>query len=151
MIYVAILAVAVIAITRVLIVMTRSYTSIVVARDLNHSALVGFEAMVREIRGSASVTAGSSTLGAHPGRLTTAAGATTTEFYMAGTQLMFRKNGVVQGPLTLSTARVTNLVFRQVSTGSSEAIKIEMTLAAGTSTAARSVNLYSTAILRGSY
>jgi competence protein ComGF len=57
------------------------------------------------------------------------------------------ETGVLSGPLTISGAEVTTLIFKQIKSGKSEAIRTEMTIKSGI----KSETFYSTEILRGSY
>ena len=64
---------------------------------------------------------------------------------------MLQRNGADVGPLSVSAAVVSSLVFRSISTSTSQAIKIELTVESGASTAYFTKNFYETATLRGSY
>ncbi len=154
-IYVALL-VLIVGITIVSIVsMVQSQRNIKSNLLIQESAMVALDRMVREIRDSSGVDV-SSTFGSNPGILKLngtdiSNNSRTVEFYVNSGRLMLKENGVVSGPLTLASVTVSNLVFRFLDTASSDAVKIEMTLVAGTGETQKTENFYTTTILRSSY
>lgn len=133
--------------------MASSDRKIKAARIIENSAVLSVEKMEREIRDAESIIVASSTLGTHPGKLVlsgkNASGtARTVEFYLSAGKLLIRENEVELGTLTEKDAQVTNLVFNRFATSTSEGVKIDMTIEAGTSTSYRSEKFYSSAILR---
>jgi len=151
LVYVAVLVVLLLAITGMLFSMTRSYAAFVGARNLNASASIALERMTREIRAANSITAGSSVFDTSPGRLTIVGPATTTEFYIAGDTLYVRENGVDSGALTRSGVSVDSLVFRQLDSGISSGVRIELTLSAVTGTTTKTEQFSAFSVLRNSY
>jgi prepilin-type N-terminal cleavage/methylation domain-containing protein len=154
-IYIAILSVVFTVVVNIILSLTRSYSLLRTTRDINTGILVGFETMTREVKAADSVDGAGSTLGAHPGVLklnTTANGSSSSvEFYLSSTTLMMKRDGVVQGPLTGSGVSVTNLLFRQITASSSQAIKMDMTLQVEAGSTTKTINVYNTVVLRGSY
>lgn len=153
--YVAILSLCFLAVTETLIVATRAFGSFRAAERIAEDAGPALERVVREVR-DANAVSGASVLGSHPGKLilatTNGSGAArTVEFYLDSEKLSLKEDGAVTGALTSGKTTVTNLVFRKVTTARSQGVKIELTLASGTGSAARNENFYVTAVLRDSY
>ncbi|KKU25887.1 MAG: hypothetical protein UX39_C0016G0008 [Candidatus Magasanikbacteria bacterium GW2011_GWA2_46_17] len=155
-IYVGLLAIILVAMMNMLFGMSRAYGYLKFSRHIQSSAVTALDRMVRDIRNAQSVNTAESTLGTSPGVLTINTTTATSssqklQFYILNGTLRVKRDGGDLGPLTLSDVSVSNLVFRQINTGISQAVKIEMTLSAGTGPTARSVNFYNTAVLRDSY
>lgn len=151
-IYVGLLTLVMVSVVGMLVGMTRSYRYLKLSREMQSSAVSSLDRMVRDIRNANSVNVAQSTLNTSPGVLvlnttTSTSSVQTLKFYVSSGVLRIMQDGGDIGPLTLSNSTVTNLVFRQISTGESQAVKIEMTLLTGT----RSANFYATAVLRDSY
>ncbi|MDO8594048.1 MAG: prepilin-type N-terminal cleavage/methylation domain-containing protein [bacterium] len=154
--YIAILSLALLVVTQTLVVLMRSYGVLRGAQHIEEDVGGALDRMVREIRDANGVDDAGSVLGTHPGKLllntTTLAGAPrTVEFSLSAGQLLLKENGVVTGFLTSSSTSLSSLIFRKITSVRSKGVKIEMTMQSGTSTAARSENFYSTAVLRDSY
>ena len=86
-----------------------------------------------------------------PGRLTIVGPATTTEFYIAGDTLYVRENGAEAGALTRPGVSVDTLVFRQLDSGISSGIRIELTLSSVTGTTTKTEQFSVFSVLRNSY
>lgn len=150
--YIAMFTVLLSAVTYGTMVLVKSYRDTKSVRKVENSALASMDRMVREIRNATSVDTGASSFGNSSGILTINNGpSTTTRFYLSNQRIYVDENGAVLGPITLSSVRVTSLIFRHIATTTSEAIKIEMTMAGHTSSPSVSENFYNTAVLRGSY
>jgi prepilin-type N-terminal cleavage/methylation domain-containing protein len=156
LVYVAILATVFILVVNTILVVTGSYSSIKSSNDLNNSALVSLERLVRETRQANSIDLVQSVFGAHPGRLVL----NTTDknndplvidFYIENNQLKIKKNGVLSGALVRDNVIVDNLVFRNLSTTTSSSVKIEMTLSVSEGKVNKTEKFYSSVVLRGSY
>ncbi len=135
---------------------SRSFGLLQSGRTVESSAIASFERMTREIRDAKSIDLVQSSLGTSPGQLflnsTDASGnAETFGFFLTGQSLHLKDNGVDQGALTLSSARVTSLTFQRIATSVSEAVKISMTIESGSGPSYKSATFYNTAVLRGSY
>lgn len=155
-IYVAILAVAFTIVVGSLIRMTSAYGRLRDAQNIQNAAITALDRMTRELRDAESIVLASSSFGSHPGRLTlqtTDASSTprTVEFYMDGNVLKMKENGVDQGPIMRPNVVLSSLIFRHATTTVSDAVKVELTFVAGTSTSVRTENFYTTVILRNSY
>lgn len=152
LVYVGLMVVVLVALVNMLLSMSKAYGYLKYSKHLQTSAVTSLDRMVRDIRNAVSVNVAQSTLDSSPGVLTinttTVSGtAQTFKYYISGGAVKVVQDGADLGPLTLPDVTVNSLIFRKIETGISQAIKIELTLTAGTRTA----NFYDTAILRGSY
>lgn len=124
--------------------------------DVNSSAVNAFSRFSRDIRRAESVNAVESTLGASNGRLvlnlreSNGSYSTQTFSLSSGTVESFYNNAYT-GDLTPRSIEVSNLTFRRFLTGSTTAIRIEMTVAPDASSSVPALNFYGTYVLRGSY
>ncbi len=152
-IYVSILSVISIFIVNMLISLTSTYRTVVALRSAENSGILAMERMSRDIRASTSINLGQSTLANSPGVLTliTTSGviSTTTKYYVDQGMLKVDVNGVYLGPLSLFNATVTNLVFRVIDSGVSQAVKVDMTVQGTTGTVTKTKTFHSTVILKG--
>ena len=156
LIYTGILMLLVAVVGSTLLSMGRAYRSLGAEQAVENAGRVGLERMAREARSSHAIDLSGSTFGTSPGQLslnTTDENGTAivVQFFLSGESLHVREGGVDQGPLTVASARVTNLVFRKITTEKSTAIKIEMAVESGTSSAYHARSFYDTSILRPSY
>ncbi len=154
--YVAIMTIIFLAIVETVVLLASSYNSVKANNAVLSSALFSLDRMVREIRNSNGVNNTGSVFGVNPGSLllnTTddSGNPRTVQFYIDSGKLSDKENGVYAGPLTSSGAKVSRLVFYQINSVKSQAIKIEMTIQSGTGTASTSANFYGTATIRNSY
>lgn len=155
-IYTALLVVILVLIVNFIISFGRAYNVLRTTIHINNSATVSFERMIREIRQANDVDTGASTLGVHPGHLVlsttdTSSNPVTLEFYINGGVLTVKEDGVDVGTLTRTDVTIESLVFRNISNGTSEAVKIEMTLESEVASSTRVKNFYGSAVLRDSY
>lgn len=154
-IYIAFFAVlSVLAIEAIMVVMKSFYT-LRLTQNINQSATTALERMSREVRNAYDIDAGGSTFNANPGHLTlrtkdSGGVNTTVEFYVSNGQIGIREGGVDKGSLMAKSTTVTNLVFRQITTTNSKAIKIEMSLHDAHGLLTRDAVFYDTIVLRGS-
>ena len=154
-VYTAILVVILLLIVSFIVSFGRAYNVLRTTIHINNSATISFERMIREIRQANDVDTAASTLGTHPGKLvlkTTEEGTPVTlEFYINGGALTVRKDGVDEGTLTRTDVTIQNLVFQSVSNGTSEAVKVEMTLESVVANTTKVKKFYGSAVLRDSY
>ena len=155
-VYVVILSIIFVIVVNTLLVIVRSYSFVKVSIDINSSATISMERMVQEIRRSLSIDDTLTILDSNPGRLvlnsTDSMGTPTTfDFYLDSGSLKLDQGGVLTGSLTKDNATVSNLIFRKITTGESEAIKIEMQIDASSGNTSKSEAFQNTAVLRGSY
>lgn len=156
LIYVALMALIAVALVNSIMTITRSYNQLRVRAAIDASAATAFNRMILEIRNAESIDVATSTFDTSPGALglnsTDSSGnATTTRFYVASGRLRLIVGTADQGPLTASTTAITSLIFRRLSTTTSEAVKIEMQIDGQSGHATKTGTYYSTVVLRGSY
>ncbi|MBP6884387.1 MAG: hypothetical protein KBC17_01015 [Candidatus Pacebacteria bacterium] len=137
--------------------MMKIYTETRVDNDLLDSAHVSMERMTREIRGATSIDTSASTLGTSPGVLklnsTTSGGsAKTVQFSLSSgvLKLTDSTDGTARD-VTGSKTSVTSLIFRNITTTNGNAVRIEITIQSTRSGSAKTITLYNTVALRGSY
>ena len=154
-IYIAILVFMLIIIMNITVSMIYSHRKIKSSRNIESSANVSLERISRETRQADSIDDNLSIFNYSPGKLvlvgTDAVGnIKTVEFYLSSSTIFMKENGVDQGPISQSEARVTSLVFRSFSdpTFSARGVKVEINIESGTSTYYRSDSFYSSATLR---
>ncbi|MES2059454.1 MAG: hypothetical protein V4438_00300 [Patescibacteria group bacterium] len=131
-----------------------SYGRVKSSKAIEESATYAIDRMAREINSGTSIDVAASTLGSTPGRLFLYTidennASSTSEFYLSGQTLHIKVAGVDQGPLNVSGARVTSLIFRSIDTTQTKGIKIEMVIESATGTSYLSKNFYDTMVLRG--
>ena len=151
-IYVSLLTALFIMAINMLLSFSQSYKTLSALRIAEHSAIDSMERITREVRSATSVDSANSTLGTSPGVITlvaTSAGvSTTTKFYVQNGVLKVDVAGVYLGPLTLSSATTTNLVFRLLNNGTSNAVKIDLTVEATAGNITKAKTYHSTVILQ---
>lgn len=155
-VYIAIFAVLAVLVINSFIVVLSSFNQTRTNRDLLESGNTMFERVSREIRLANSVTTGESTLGSSPGVLTLSGiddvGASrVVKFIVENGKLNLYEDGVLVGPLNGQNTQVTSLIFRQITTTNSSAVKVELTLQDLRGKNRKTVNFYDTVILRGGY
>ncbi len=153
-IYVFILTIISAVIINMLLSFTSTYRTVVALRIAENSGIDSMERITRDIRAASSVDLSNSILSASPGRLaltTTSGGvSTTTRFYLNEGILKVDVNGVFVGPLTVSKAQVTSLVFRLLDSGVSQAVRVDMTVQATVGSTVKTKTYHATVILKGS-
>lgn len=154
--YILILTMLLLVIVNILVVLVSSERSIKTSRNIENAAAVSMERMTREIRNATSIDVANSTFGGSPGVLTlntidSSGNPESIKFYLSSSVVSLDQYGVYIGPLFPSSVTATSLIFREIDSGKSIAVKIEMTLTAGNGSYAKTASFYSTAILRGSY
>lgn len=156
LVYLALLILLLGGIINSTLLLAKSYRSVKAVRSIESSAISSMDRMMREIKDATSINSGLSSFNVNPGTLalntTDASGtAETLKFYVLDNKIMMDRNGSNVGQLTFSDSRITTLIFRSISTSTSQAVKIEMAIQSGTSTSFITKNFYDTAILRSSY
>ena len=156
LIYIAVVSLMMILLVNTVLSIINAYSDLRLARNIETSATVSFDRMIREIRGAKSVDMINTTFGVNPGRLvlntTDSSGANTTiDFYVDSNLLKVKEGGVYIGPLTSSTTIITNLTYTLLSTTTSKAVKIDMGLSSTRKSTTKTGTFHDTVILRGSY
>ena len=155
-VYVVILGIIAVLAVNSTLEMTKAYVNLRVSRDMNASATAVLERMTREIRGADDIDAAQSVFGANPGRLMLntkdAGGAdTTVEFYLENGLIKVKEGGVAKGALMTSSTQASSFIVRSLSNSNSNAIKIDLTIAATRGNVSKTRSFYNTIVLRGSY
>jgi hypothetical protein len=144
-------------VTTMLVAMQRAIAQTVVSRRIHAAASVVLERIVRDARVAYDINELASTLGTHPGRVTLLVRGSgggpdvAYEFTGTGSTIEVRRDGVLQGALVPDNVDATNLVFRQIATPVSTALRIELTLHAEQGHASGTERFYTTAVLRDVY
>lgn len=152
LVYVAILGIVSVAIISASMAVNSSFNNTRVTRNLLESGNNGMERITREIRQASSIDLASSTFGSSPGVLTlnskdSGGSNRVVKFYVLNGALNIDDNNSPPDNFLNQNVTATNLIFRRISTGAGEAVKIELTLNNGTI----SEKFYDTVILRGGY
>lgn len=155
-VYLAIVALLFVIVINTLISMSSTSKVLKLAKNLNGAVTTSLERMTREIRQANGVDSASSVLNVSPGKLVLNSSDSngnpiSVEFSMLNGVLYLKQGGVSQGPLTLASTTVDNLVFKVLQNSKSTAVKIEYQLTATDGSRAKTENFYTTTILRGSY
>ena len=156
LVYIALVAIIIGALVNTLVVLAQSYKQVLASRTLDSSALLSLDRMTSVIRSSGSIDFSNTTLNSSAGVLTLNAhdangAAYTAKFYVQDGVIHMDTNGVFEDRLTSSSTAVTSLMFRYIDTPVSDAVRIELTLAADVNGYNKVENYYTTAILKNSY
>ena len=156
LLYAGLFSLLLVSMVGMIIGMSRAYSYLSFSKRIQTSAITAVDRMVRDIRSAESVNQSQSAFGVSPGVLTInttamASSSQTIQFFVSSGVLRVKSGGVDVGPLTLPGVTVSNLIFRHMNSGISEAVKIELTLTVGTGPTMRTANFYATALLRDSY
>ena len=148
-IYMAVLAMFMIAIVQGIMGFLKSYRVIKTLKNIENSAIISMDRMQREIRNATSITAISTST--NPGSFTLSSGTSTTRFYVSNNQLHLDQNGADIGPLVMQGITTSRFVVSLIATSTRQAVKVEMTLQAVVDGVTKSKNFYGTSIVRGEY
>lgn len=155
-IYIAFFAILSVITVNATILVMKSFYSLRISQNISQSATTAMERMSHEIRNAYNVDTANSTLGSSPGRLTLLTkdinGANiSVEFYVnAANQVGLIVAGVDKGSLLAKSVTVDSLIFREITTVNSKAVKVEMTLRDTRQDTTKTVKFYDTIVLRGS-
>ena len=157
-IYIVVFSMMSIALVQVIISINKAYGAIKSNQALEMSASDSLNKMSRDIRNATSVLIGPSTnFGVSPGKLALSSKdgsgvVHTVEYYVdANKMLQVKEDGISVGKLTSSSTPISNLVFSQITTGNSSAVKIDLSLQVLKDKATTTESFHSTYVLRGSY
>ncbi len=145
LVYLAIVATALTLIVGTALGLSRAYGGAANLARIERDAVSALERITREARAGAAVDGVGSTL------VLSMDNGGTREFFVSGGALHMKENGVDQGSLTGSAVAASSFVVRLITTGRSEAVKIELALQSGSGTASTTKRFYATTILRNSY
>ena len=135
---------------------TKIFSDFRLTRNINNSAEVILERIVREVRQAYDVNQVESSFGTHPGKLTLKTidpsdVDTTIEFYVDSGTVKVKEGGVDQGFLGSQDVGVDILVFNFITNANTEAVKTRLQLSAQRGSSQKIKTFYATTILRGSY
>lgn len=153
LIYIVIMTIMLSVIFGVIVVFVRSNNRIKESKNIENSAISALERITREIHDAKDVEMSQSSFGSNPGILVlnttdTSGNPRLVRFSVDSGVLRLSENGVDNGPLTLGKVKITNLIFRFISTSNSKAVKIELTLEGNVGSETKTESFYDTAILR---
>ena len=147
--YISIFAVVFLIMINSIIVMTRSFREASINTDIIQSSGI-MDRISREIRKAESIN----TINTSDLKLNTtndAGTATTVQFSLSGSNIIFYDNDVLLGNLNSPNISVTSLSFTQITTAKGTAVKVFMTVLSNNYGSNRSENFYNTIVLRGNY
>lgn len=153
-VYVAILGALAAIAANTLIIAGASLAEIRAERALNAATAVAMERAVRLVRGAEAIDEALSTLGSSPGALALLGPETppAVSRFAVNSEALLLTVGNQTATLTPPGVAVTELVFRRMAAGTtSEAVRIELTLAASSGRATSTLRSYATVVLRNSY
>lgn len=157
LVYLAILLVLLAAMINMTLIVSRTYRSLKVSKNIEAAAGVAFERMTREIRGAISINTANSIFDTNPGVLVlnttdpSSGAAMTVKFYVRDGKLQIDEQGINIGALTPLNTTITNLVFRHIPVSKSVGVKIEVTIQSSLAEVSAAGNFYDTAELRRSF
>ena len=155
-IYVALLALFSVAMVNTLLILTKSWTTVKLAKSISISATSVLERMTREVRTATAIDTGLSTFNATSSVLVInsqdlSGAATTFKFFVSGSTLKIQKGAGSSDALTLSTTPVTNFTLRRITTSQSEAVRIELQVQSTYRGQTSTQDFYDVVQLRGGY
>lgn len=157
LVYIALLTVMFLGVVKTLTLLSTSYRKVEAVRSLETSAIISMDRILRVTKDATSIDTAQSSFNVSSGVLAlNGLDANSTpvsiSFSLSGGRIMLAENGVNLGPLTTGDTNVTSLIFRQYSTTTSSAVKVEMIMTnASSAPFSTTRNFYGTAVLRGSY
>ena len=154
LIYISILAVLLSVISNTALLMTKAYSKIKSARDMNNSAFEIMERLTREIRWSASVNEDQSVFNSDNGILSLNAvnnegGQIQEQFYLENENLIMTQNGANPTVLNSENMQVKKMIFNLATTSVSSLVKIKFELEGKGDSQTK--NFYNSAVLREGY
>lgn len=150
LIYVTILTIVILSLINIVSSFSRSYQQLGALRSAENTGLETLERMERDIHAASSIDTSNSTFNTSPGVLTVTTSATTTKFYVTNGEMRIDVNGSFIGPLSMSSAKVTSLIFKNLTTSKSQAVKIDMTVDGTVGSVTRTKKFHTTIILKNS-
>lgn len=157
-VYVALLAVLSVLVMNALFSMTSVFVKAKTLRRLTLDGETAIERITREARLASAVDDAASALATNFSRLSLDTVRSSTDptpankdFYVSQGRVLFQQDGGAPDFLTSPVASTTALRMTKITTARSEAVKIELTLEAGSGANQIIRSFYNTVILRGSY
>lgn len=158
-IYVALLVTLFAGTVSLVLTMSTAYAKARNMRNVTTQGIAVMERVIRDTRLAYTIDTGNSTFAANPGILRLLSvtsptnSASTTRRYSLSGETFILEEGAAPALALTNGVRVTNLVFRNISTGvgTVRAVRVELTVQTGTGTVQAIQNFYGTALLRGGY
>ncbi len=151
LIYVFLASLLLVVLFTLLLNFMRVFITFRAERMVTHSATVAIDRLFKEIRQADEIDASNSIFATNPGYLALDQNQLNpTSFYLTDGVLMMQDNSGSEVSLTDQAVTATNLIFHQINTTRSQAVRFELTLRDNQSSP-RYYNFYGTAVLRGSY
>lgn len=156
LIYVAFFGVLSILIINTLMVVTKVSAKARINYSLADGGTGALESITRIIRNADTVDQIASVFGSDSGSISISyqndSGTTIVDkIYLSGSTIKLDENGLFVGDLTNSKIQVNKLLFQNIVTTESKAIKIEMTIKDSRDGDAKTVDFYNTVILKKKY
>jgi len=153
LLYVAILTFMIVVIMNILVSVSRSQKALVASRNIQASGMLTLERITREVRDANTISITESVFATHPGRLVLESfdelgNSRKVEFFLLNGAVHIMEDGVDLGQLSQPGVVVTGLLFRYLSSPNSKGVRTELILESGTGIASRTINLYSTSVIR---
>lgn len=156
-IYIALLGLISFLVIGAIVQMARAFVAFQVTQSITNSGNIAMERMAREVRNAKAIKAASSTFDVHPGRLVLfiddidTGASTTIDFFVSTSTLWAQVGTDSPEPLLAASTTVDNLVFREITSSTTKAVKTEMTISLTKGTTTRSANFYNTVLLRKTF
>jgi prepilin-type N-terminal cleavage/methylation domain-containing protein len=155
-VYVVILGFLILVLINTLQSVMVTYRHVRIQRAIETSAFTALERMTKEIRNGISVDTSNSTFNNSNGSLTISTKSPTeitktVHVYIDQGVLKISENGTYVGQLTASSTTVTDFTLIRIIGEETEAIKMSLTLQAGTGAYLKRENFYTTTVMRGTY
>lgn len=158
--YVFLLSLILLVVINVLVLIINSQKNLKASKNIENAAVISLERIVREIRNAKSLDLLNSNLNTTSGTITGTLQLNTTDdagnpktvhFFASSTVLSMKENESYTGPITPPNVSLTSLVFRQIDSGNTQAVKVDLTFQSGQGNYQKTVPFYTTAIIRGTY
>jgi prepilin-type N-terminal cleavage/methylation domain-containing protein len=155
-VYVVILSFLILVLINTLHSVMVTYRHVRVQRAIETSAFTALERVTKEIRNGISIDTSNSTFNSTNGKLTLSTKSPTevtktVALYLDQGVLKISENGTYTGQLTASSTTITDFTLVHITQEETEAIKITLTLQAGSGAYIKREDFYTTAVLRGTY
>lgn len=153
LVYIAMLVALLAVMVQMTVTISKTHRSTKVSKNIESAAVSAMERITRDTRNAIRIDMATSTLSSNPGAvgLVFTGTPSAVRFYSLNNRIYINEDSVNIGALTPEGVTVTNLVFRKISSGTLEALKVEMTIQGTLGDVTRTKNFYSTVVLRGTY
>ena len=155
-IYVALLLILFVVITATLLAITRTSKELAAWQSLQNEGVSIMDRLAREVRAADSLDAGG-VFGSNPGKLVlltsglSGGSAGSTAMGVDANDNLYVKVGAAATSTLSNRTEVRSLIFRQISSGSVDAVRVELVLGTKPGLVDKTMNLYNTIIIRSSY